>query len=137
MAKYAKFQRKGPEKKGLNPIWRGIGCILIVVVPLISYLLMVLFGPMIIATGKVPYQLLGHMVFPPWAYRNLIVADIANFFSRINDLGFNLILFFLIVLVLTTVSSLFYAAFYSVAGPARYTELDAPPSKYKTKVYKR
>ena len=137
MGKYAKFQRKTPEKKGLNPIWRGIGCILIVIVPLLAYGLMVLFVPVIIATGKVPYQLLGFVQFPDWAYKVRIVADIAIFIGSIQNLWLNIITFFVIVLILTTVASLLYSWIYSVVGPARYTEMDAPPSKHKAKKYTR
>ncbi len=137
MGKYAKFQRKTPEKKGLNPIWRGIGCILIVVVPLLAYGLMILFAPVIIATGKVPYQLLGFVHFPDWAYKVRIVADIAIFIGSIQNLWLNIITFFVIVLILTTVASLLYSWIYSVVGPARYTEMDAPPSKHKAKKYTR
>ncbi len=137
MGKYAKFQRKTPEKKGLNPIWRGIGCILIVVVPLLAYGLMVLFVPVIIATGKVPYQLLGFVHFPDWAYKVRVVADIVIFIGSIQNLWLNIITFFVIVLILTTVASLLYSWIYSVVGPARYTEMDAPPSKHKVKKYTR
>jgi uncharacterized membrane protein YuzA (DUF378 family) len=137
MGKYAKYQRKAPVKRGLHPIWRGIGCILIIVVPLIAYGLMVLVVPSIIATGKVPYQLLGYVHFPIWVFKVRILADIAIFIGSINHLWLNIITFFVIVLILTGVASLLYAMFYSLVGPARYSALDAPPSKYKAKVYKR
>jgi hypothetical protein len=137
MAKYSKFQRKSPEKKGMNPIWRGIGCILIIIVPLLAYGLMVLFVPPIIATGKVPYQLLGYVHFPDWIFKVRIGTDIAVFIGGINNLWLNIIIFFVMVLILTTVASLLYSVIYSLVGPARYSALDAPPSKHKVKVYKR
>jgi len=137
MAKYQKFQRSTPKKQGLHPIWRGIGCILLVIVPLLSYWLTTIFKPMILATGKVPYQLLGHVVLPDWAYKYRILYGISVYISSINDLGLNVIMFLVIALILTTISSLLYAAMYSVVGPTRYTELDAPPANYKPKVYKR
>jgi len=137
MAKYAKFQRQSPGKKELNPIWRGIGCILIVIVPVLSYVLMLFFAPLIIATGKVPYQLLGRVQFPEWMFKVKIGVIIANYLGSINNLWLNIITFFVIAMILTTVASLFYTAIYSVVGPARYTELDAPPAKYSPKVYKR
>jgi hypothetical protein len=137
MGKYAKYQRKSPAKGGLHPIWRGIGCILIIVVPWLAYWLMVVIVPQIIATGKVPYQLLGYIRFPEWAFRYRIIAGLASFFSSLQNPWINMITFFVILLILTSIASLVYATIYKVIGPARYTELDAPPTKYKTKVYKR
>jgi hypothetical protein len=137
MTKYSKYQRKSSEKKGMNPIWRGIGCILIIIVPLLAFGLMVLIVPPIIATGKVPYQLLGYVHFPDWILKLRILADITAFIGSINNLWLNIITFFVIVLILTTVASLLYSVIYAAVGPARYTALDAPPSKHKVKVYKR
>ena len=137
MGKYAKFHRKSPVKRGMNPIWRGIGCILIVIVPLLAYGLMVLVSPLIIATGKVPYQLLGYVHLPEWVFRVRILAGIALFFTSISNLWMNIITFFVMVLILTGVTSLLYALAFALIGPARYTSLDAPPSKYKAKKYTR
>ncbi|MBE3037619.1 MAG: hypothetical protein IMZ62_02235 [Chloroflexi bacterium] len=137
MGKYAKYQRKSPEKKGMHPIWRGIGCILIIVIPLLAFGMMLVFVPPIIATGKVPYQLLGHVHFPEWAFKVRIVADISSFISSIDNLWMNIITFFVMLLILTAVASLLYSMIYTLVGPARYSELDAPPPKYKGKVYKR
>ncbi len=135
MTKYQKFQHVAPEKKGLNPIWRGIGCLLIVIVPLLSYWLMLFAVPLLIATGKVPYQIMGYVHFPPWAYKVQIVAAVAGYIGSIENLWLGIITFFVIALILTTVVSLLYSMIYALVGPVRYTELDAPPSKYKPKKY--
>jgi len=137
MAKYAKYRIKSAEKKGMNPLWRGIGCILIVIVPLMAYGLMLVFVPPLIATGKVPNQLLGYVQFPDWAYKFRAVAGIAGFIGSINNLWMNILTWFVMLLILIAVASLLYSMIYSLVGPARYSELDAPPAKYKAKVYKR
>jgi hypothetical protein len=137
MAKYQKYQRKSPARKGLHPIWRGIGCILIIVVPLLAYGLMLVFVPPIIASGKVPYQLLGYIQFPAWAYRYRMLSGIATFISSINNLGLNIITFIVMLIILTAVASLLYSMIYSIIGPTRYSQVDAPPSKYKPKKYTR
>lgn len=137
MAKYAKYQRKSPEKKGRNPIWRGIGCILFIVVPLLAYGLMLVFVPPILATGKVPYQLLGPVHFPDWAFKVQIVAGIASNISSINNLWVKIITFFVGLVIVTGVASLLYSMVYSLVGPPRYSDLDAPPTKYKGKKYTR
>jgi hypothetical protein len=137
MGKYLKFRSKSPEKKGMHPIWRGIGCILIIVVPLLAFWMMSIFVPLIIATGKIPYQLLGPVHFPERAFKIQIVAGIARFISSFDNLWVNIIMFFVILLILTAVFSLLYSAIYTIVGPTRYTELDAPPTKYKGKKYTR
>jgi len=137
MGKYAKYQHKSVERRRMNPIWRGIGCILIIIVPLMAFGLMVVFAPSIIATGKVPYQLLGFVHFPDWAFKFRMTAYIASFISSINNLWLNIITFFVMLLILTTVTSLVYSLVYAMVGPARYSAEDAPPPKYKAKAYKR
>jgi hypothetical protein len=137
MAKYAKYQRKSEKKSGMNPLWRGIGCILIVVVPVISYALMVILTPMIKATGLVPYELLGQVKFPEWVFKMPILSDFAFFIGGINDLGLKLIAFFVILLLLTAIFSLLYTMLSQLVGPPRYSDKDAPPSTHKAKVYKR
>jgi hypothetical protein len=137
MAKYGKYQSKSAPKKGLNPIWRGIGCILIVIVPLLAYGLMVLSVPLIIATGRIPYQLLGRVVFPEWTYTSQVTSDFAIFIYNIDNLWVKVITFIVMVLLLTGISSLVYSMIYGLIGPARYTDTDAPPSKYKVKKYTR
>jgi hypothetical protein len=137
MAKYAKYQRKSPAKHGMNPVWRGIGCVLIVLMPLLAFGLMMVSTPGIIATGLVPYQLLGYVHFPAWAFRVQITSDIALFIGSINNIGVNIVVFIVILLILAGITSLLYTALYQVVGPARYSSLDAPPSKYKGKKYTR
>jgi hypothetical protein len=137
MGKYAKYQRKSEKKPEGNPIWRGIGCILIVVVPVISYALTAIFTPLIVATDLVPLELLGHVKFPEWAVKTPILSDITYFIGGINDLGLKLIAFFFILLLLTAIFSLLYSMVFQLIGPPRYTDKDAPPSTHKGKVYKR
>jgi hypothetical protein len=137
MGKYAKYQHKSVERRTLHPIWRGIGCILIIIVPLLTFGLMVVFAPSIIATGKVPYQFLGHVDFPDWAYKSRITSDIVNYIHSINHLWLDILTFFVILLILTAVTSLVYSMVYALVGPARYSAEDAPPSKHKGKAYTR
>jgi hypothetical protein len=137
MGKYAKYQRKSQKKPEGNPIWRGVGCVLIVVVPLISYGLMIILTPMIKATNLVPYELLGRVTFPDWALRAPVLSDLTFFIGGINDLWLKVLAFFVILLLLTTISSLIYTMVFQLIGPPRYTDTDAPPAKYKAKVYRR
>jgi hypothetical protein len=121
----------------MSPIWRGVGCILLVVDPLITYALTTIVAPLLIKTGYVPHQLLGHISFPAWGYRLPVLRDIVSFVGRINNLGLGIMVFITILVLLTGIFSLIYVVILQVIGPPRYSELDAPPPKHKVKAYKR
>jgi hypothetical protein len=137
MGKYQRFEEKPRKEHEIHPVWRGIGCILFVVIPLAAYFLMLLVSPFIIATGYVPYQLLGFVHFPDWMFKTQITSSIALYIGSIENLWANLVIFIVILVLLAGVVWLLYSAVYDLVGPARYTELDAPPSKYKAKKYTR
>jgi hypothetical protein len=137
MGRYNKFQSRRKERPEVNPLWRGVGCILMVALPLITFGLTVIFTPPIAATGLVPLQLLGQVNFPAWVFRTPVLGDIAIFIRGINNLGLDVMVFLIFLLLLTGISSLIYVSVLQVIGPPRYTEIDAPPSRYKAKPYKR
>jgi hypothetical protein len=137
MTAFNKFQPKTRQKKGMNPIWRGIGCILIVVVPLITLGLTTIVAPLIITTGYVPSELLGHVNFPDWVITAPILSGIASYIAGINNLWLGVVVFIVILVLLTGISSLIYVTILQFIGPPRYSEMDAPPSKFKAREYKR
>lgn len=125
------------RKGGLHPIWRGIGCIMIIIVPLMSYALAVLVTPSIKATGILPRELFLHLHFPVWAYQTPVISPIAVFLSSLDNLGAIILFFFIFLVILSGIFSMIYAGIYQTIGPARYTALDAPPTKFSGKRYKR
>ncbi len=137
MGKYSRVATTSTRKKEINPIWRGIGCLLIIFVPLLSFGIMLVLVPSLIATGLIPYQLLGYVQFPEWIYQVPLLVNIAIFIGSINNLWLGIITFLVIVLILSGVSSLVYSMVYSLVGPERYSEFDAPPSRHKPKKYTR
>ncbi len=138
MAKYAKYERKtNRTKKAMNPIWRGIGCIMIFVVPLMAYGLAVLFVPAIEASGLLPHELFRRVILPEWTYTTPVIGPAASFISSIDNLWGMIMFFFIFLLVLSGVFSMLYAGIYQIVGPQQYSPLDAEPTKYKAKHYKR
>jgi hypothetical protein len=137
MGKYMRYHAKTPGKKPMHPIWRGIGCILIVFVPLLTFWLMTVFVPMIVSSGKLPYQLLGRVHLPTWILKLRFLDGITGFIGSLDNLWISIITFLVILLILTAAVSISYSMVYAAVGPARYKETDAPPSKYKTKKYTR
>ncbi len=127
MAKYAKYQRKPIPKPEQNPIWRGIGCLLIIIVPIMAYALMMVTLQPLIGSGIVPEELRGYAQFPPWALTTPVIRNIAFFLGGINDLYLKLTSFFVILVLMTALSSLAYTMIFQVIGPPRYSSMDAPP----------
>lgn len=137
MGKYQRYNQKTLVKPEIHPIWRGIGCVLIVLVPLMAYGLMLVTTQPIIDTGLVPYQLQGFVHFPLWVYHYQIITSIANFIASFNNMWVSIIVFFVMLLFLTAILSVTYTGLYQTVGPKRYTSLDAPPSKHKGRKYTR
>ncbi len=137
MAKYEKYRRKSPPKKEMSPLWRGIGCILMLIVPAISYGIAYVFLQEAKALGWVPPELLGHIKFPDWVFGVPFLDTMARFFGSLKDPWAMLIFFFATLFILSGLISLVYSAFHQLLGPPRYTDLDAPPPREKSKEYKR
>ncbi len=126
-----------PEEKQVAPIWRGIGCIMILVIPVISYAIasaLVQFA--VDQQYPVPYQLMGNPVLPPSLYQPGL-APIANFIASQQNLYANLALTVLLVVIFGGIISVVYAFVYQIVGPARYGPLDAPTPNVRVKRYKR
>jgi hypothetical protein len=124
MAKYDKFNvssraRARPWK--IHPVWRGIGCVMLILIPIMSYAGAVLLVEANFEqrwlplsrdfTRTVAVPLLGEI---PHLYGNLIVA------ALLSLLGFG---------ILMVIYSLMYAA----VGPPRYGPLDSPPDRWKAR----
>jgi hypothetical protein len=137
MGRYNKFEQQAKPKQERNPIWRGIGCILMILVPAFTYLLTVVLIDPVLKTGLVPPEIMKHIRFPDWVYKTVILKDMATFLSGIDNLWLGVILFILILILLTGISSLIFVWVSQAAGPPRYGPTDAPPSKQKTKRYTR
>jgi hypothetical protein len=137
MGRYSKTQYVRKEKPQANPLWRGVGCIIMVALPMVTFGLTLLSMPPLIATGLVPLQLEGFVNFPAWVFKVRSLSDVAGFIRGIDNLWLGIIVFFVIMLLLSGIFSLIYVAVLQVIGPPRYSEKDAPPSREKAKPYRR
>lgn len=139
MSKYSKYQ-KPPigQIRYTHPIWRGIGFLLMIIVPILSYAAATLIVRYGVQHGwPFPAALIGYTKFPDWVWETpvlpLIAAPIANY----RDLWAILLVFVVLIFLLSGFFSTLYAILYRFTGPPRYTALDAPPPKHKPKAYKR
>lgn len=128
MAKYDKFNPRSrmPERRWkIHPIWRGIGCLMGILIPVMAYAGAVLLVQENAKQGwlPMPAELLQTVTIPyvgsfPNLLAYLLVAVV------LSVLGFGI---FIIV----------YSFVYRVAGPPQYGPLDAPPGDYRYKTSKR
>jgi hypothetical protein len=126
----ARYDRKPTERRWkVHPIWRGIGCVLLLFVPFLSFIIARFF----MASVKIlplPVELLKPVIF---SYNGTDSID--RILYRINDfLNGRLLygeLFFTIIFMVLGFGllSIIYGVLYRLFGPPRYGPLDAPPMK--------
>lgn len=141
MGRYDRFSR-APARRRLpvtHPIWRGIGCLIIVIVPLLSFgLAYLLVNYAINQEWPIPYQLIGTPRLPGFIWQ---VPALARLFQPVlawENMYAYLLATLLMMLILGALLSLVYAVLYSMIGPPRYSPLDEPPIRgVKVKPYKR
>ena len=131
MGKYQQYEKKTVERPYIvHPIWRGIGCVLIILIPLISF---ALAQEMVNGSMQnlipIPYGLRGTIQFPAWVWSIPVISSIARAIGSYPNLlaviAFGITILVILAAILTTA----YAFLYRFIGPPRYTRLDAPPPK--------
>jgi hypothetical protein len=140
MGKYTTYSRQPPKPRnlGVHPVMRGIGCIMMVVVPILAYgaaVLVVNYG--IQAGWPLPPELLGTITIHPLLLQVRNLDPIWNFLMQQNNLLAHLLFAAAITLVVGGLMAVIYGYLYSIFGPPRYGPQDAPPMRVKVKRYRR
>jgi hypothetical protein len=101
----------------VHPIWRGIGCLLMIILPVISYAGAVLLVRENIRQRwiQVPAELTGSIVLPYLG--RIFFLDLAVTVMLVI-LGFSLLM-------------VLYAMVARIVGPQRYGPYDVPPSQWR------
>jgi hypothetical protein len=138
MTKYG--SRNKPEMPKLNrevhPVMRGIGCIMMVVVPVLSYLAATVIVPVF------PIPLLPGMTkaldVPPWLYNSLSGLQPLFNYIETQPLFVSFVVFALALSILIfSIMSIVYGFIYKAFGPSQYGPMDEPPIRKKVKKYTR
>jgi hypothetical protein len=140
MGKYTTYRRQPPKPRniGVHPVMRGIGCILLVVVPILAYGVSVLLVNYGSAHGwPIPPGWYGPPTLPPLLWNLQGLRPILQFLEAQNNLQANLIFTIAITVVISGIMAMIYGFTYSIFGPPRYGPQDAPPIRVKVKRYKR
>src|SRR5574339_290306 len=141
MGKYSSYSRPKPVRPrnvGVHPVMRGIGCIMMVVVPILSYgiaALLVNYG----ATHgwPIPAEWFGPLSVHPVLMKVRGLQPIFAWLQNFNNLEANLAFAIVVVIVIGGLMAILYDYVYSLFGPPKYEPQDAPPSRVKVKRYKR
>ncbi|MCJ7531176.1 MAG: hypothetical protein MUO64_09120 [Anaerolineales bacterium] len=125
-----RFQEK-PKDKSPHPIWRGFGCILVVVILMMSY-----------ATADLLIQENFHqgwVVLPPYLNLPLSIPSVSipsvgtTPAINISNLFVNLVVTIVLALLLFTIISIVYSIVYRASGGGRPGPMDAAPIKRRGK----
>jgi hypothetical protein len=125
---YRQKHQERPWK--VHPVWRGIGCVLFLLIPIMSWYATTLF---LQSNTKIdlPRELTTVLAIPYIHIREIdkVIADINQYFVStglvLGQFFFTIILSFLGYGVMAFV----YALLYKVAGPPRYGPFDVPPNR--------
>lgn len=106
--------RKQVQRRVIHPIWRGIGCILLVVIPLMSYAGATLLVDANMTQGWYPV--------PPEMARTVTLPLVGS----VSHLYANLLVAFVLLFLGYALLVIIYSIVYASARP-RYGPYDAPP----------
>ena len=140
MGKYTTHSRQPskPRRADVHPIMRGIGCIMMIVVPLLSYGLALLLIDYGIRNGwPIPPNWLQPITIPPLLFSLRGLEPVWNFLLVQDNLIAVVVFTIAITIVVGGIMSVLYGYMYTLFGPPRYGPQDAPPIRVKVKRYKR
>lgn len=140
MGKYQNLSRKSVKEKSreVHVAWRGIGCLMMLVIPVISIASsVVLIDYGLNNKWAIPYQFLGYPRYPDWFYLSNGLMTLLRPITNTNHFYAYAIFSILLMILLGGVMSVIYAFIYRAIGPSRYGPLDVERPNIKVKRYKR
>lgn len=118
MGKYDKYSlqsRAAESPWKIHPIWRGIGCVMMVLIPFIAYAGAALLVQANQESGWFPVS------------RELGQAVEIPYLGSVDDLYLTLMITLVLSLVGYALITVVYILVMNILGPPRYGEMDAPP----------
>lgn len=140
MTKYtvASQRRLRTREAQTHAVWRGIGCLLALIIPLMSWVLAVITVQAAVAGNwPVPYQLMGYPIMPLALWKVPGLVPVLAFIQTQQNLYAILAVTLSYVILAGGVMSVVYAIVYRFVGPSRYGPYDAPPPRIRVGRYKR
>lgn len=124
MSKYDKFNQGSRMQERpwkIHPIWRGIGCLMMILIPIMAYAGAVVLVQANLEQGwlPMPRELIQTVTLP-------LVGEVKQFYAVVIVTALLMIIGFGVVTIL-------YSLIYSAVGPPRLGPLDAPPVRNSPK----
>ncbi len=119
MGRYDRYTKKEEEKEpsGINPVWRGIGCIMIILMPIMAYAGAIELVEANYINGWVPMP------------AEFATAVAIPYIGTIQNLYANLVVGVVLLVIGYGILTILYSILYSVMGPPKYGPTDAPPPR--------
>jgi hypothetical protein len=126
-----------PKRNTVNPYMRGIGCLLMLIVPVFSYGVGDLLAGQGFGYPVIPREWYGTIQFPPFIYAFAGLGWVAARLSNIPHLAATLAIAVVVMIVVGGILSVIFGWLYSLLAPSQYGPTDVPLPRVKTKKYKR
>jgi len=116
----------------INPAWRGIGCILFLIIPIMAWV-----GATVILQSNIklplPYEMTKIVVVPFSHVREIdkIITQVNHYFQSTGFVTGQLFLTVIFLFVGYGILAFLYSVLYMMAGPPRYGPFDVPPNSVK------
>lgn len=126
-----------PKRDKVNPYMRGIGCLLMLIVPVFAYGVGDLLAGQGFGYPVIPREWYGAIQFPSIVYTSPTLSWAATRIASIPHLPATLAIAVVVMIVVGGILSVIFGWMYSLFAPSNYGPLDVPPPRVKTKKYKR
>ncbi len=125
---YRRGKQERPWK--INPVWRGIGCILLLLVPIMSWYGTALF----LQTNQtivLPKELTSVVVIPFTRVNEIdkLILQANHYFQDTHFVFGQPFIALILSIIGFGIMGFLYSILYRVAGPSRYGPFDVPPNK--------
>ena len=140
MGKYSSsaHKRPAPKRDTIHPLVRGIGCLMFVLVPIVSYGIARVLVPYTVQWGlPLPIQWFGAPNIRFSVPNVPFLVEFVDLLRNEQNLTANLVIALIITVLLFGILSIAYGYAYSAAAPSKYGPMDVPPPRVKTKKYRR
>ena len=140
MGKYttSSVKKGANRKKTTHYVWQGLGCLMMIIIPLISYAAGQITVDMAIENEwDLPREYLGIPKLPAVVNASSGLYTLFGWVTNIENFYAILVFTIVYIIVIGGIMSLMYTIVYSYMAPPRYGPQDLPPPNFKTKKFKR
>ncbi len=122
----------------MPPIWRGIGFLLVLLLPVLAISGAVALFDYGLKNGWPLYPpLTGYLRLPDWVWQIGFLRSAARFLTHIPNLVGYALFSLLLLLILYSLFAMLYAFIYRRLGIGRYLPVDVRKPRVKTRRYRR